>query len=101
MPSIPTRPLFPFQEEGRTEFYELRLAPHHLEDAGEAIEISGPAGTDVTGWQVVLYNGTGGASYDTKTLSGAFPVTCTTRGVIVINYPTNGIQNVFSFVPRH
>jgi transcriptional regulator with XRE-family HTH domain len=28
---LTTRPLFPFQEEGRTEFYELRLAPHHLE----------------------------------------------------------------------
>jgi DNA/RNA endonuclease G (NUC1) len=62
-------------------------------DVGEAIEVSGPAGTDVTGWQVVLYNGNGGASYDTKSLSGAFPATCGTRGVMVINYPSNGIQN--------
>ena len=45
-------------------------------DAGEAIEISGPAGTDVTGWQIVLYNGSGGAVYDTKTLSGTIPATC-------------------------
>src|SRR5215475_6584703 len=30
-------------------------------DTGEAIEISGPAGTDLTGWKIVLYNGTGGA----------------------------------------
>src|SRR5436190_24340690 len=45
-------------------------------DTGEAIEVSGPAGMDVTGWQVVLYNGTGGASYDTKTLTGAFGTTC-------------------------
>ena len=36
-------------------------------DVGEAIEISGPAGTDVTGWQVVLYNGSGGAAYGTTT----------------------------------
>src|SRR5690242_18479340 len=62
-------------------------------DAGEAIEVSGPAGTDVTGWKVVLYNGNGGASYNTQTLSGAFPATCNTRGVIVISYPVNGIQN--------
>jgi hypothetical protein len=62
-------------------------------DVGEAIEISGPAGMDVTGWQVVLYNGTGGASYNTQTLSGSIPATCGTRGVIVLNYPTNGIQN--------
>ena len=62
-------------------------------DAGEAIEISGPAGTDVTGWKIILYNGTGGASYDTKTLSGTIPATCGTRGVIVTNYAVNGIQN--------
>src|SRR6185503_18123933 len=62
-------------------------------DAGEAIEVSGPAGTDVTGWRVVLYNGSGGASYDTKTLSGAIPATCDTRGVVVITYAVNGIQN--------
>src|SRR5215813_3238877 len=48
-------------------------------DAGEAIEISGPAGMDVTGWTVVLYNGNGGASYNTQTLSGTIPATCTNR----------------------
>ncbi|HEY0479365.1 MAG TPA: DNA/RNA non-specific endonuclease [Kofleriaceae bacterium] len=62
-------------------------------DTGEAIEVSGPAGADVTGWQVVLYNGNGGASYNTQTLSGAFPATCGGRGVIVLSYPSNGIQN--------
>lgn len=39
-------------------------------DAGEAIEIAGPAGTDLTGWSIVLYNGNGGAEYDTENLSG-------------------------------
>src|SRR5512133_902521 len=62
-------------------------------DAGEAIEISGPAGTDVTGWKIILYNGSGGASYDTKTLIGAIPATCGTRGVVVTTYPSNGIQH--------
>jgi DNA/RNA endonuclease G (NUC1) len=75
----------------------IRFAEIHYDnagtDSGEAIEVSGPAGTDVTGWQVVLYNGTGGASYDTKTLSGPIPATCGARGVLVINYPVNGIQN--------
>src|ERR1041384_1448276 len=75
----------------------IRFAEIHYDnvgtDTGEAIEVSGPAGADVTGWQVVLYNGNGGASYDTKTLSGAIPATCGARGVVVINYPTNGIQN--------
>ena len=39
-------------------------------DAGEAIEVAGPAGTDLAGWSVVLYNGSGGAVYGTDPLSG-------------------------------
>ncbi|CAN5695304.1 hypothetical protein BH18ACT3_BH18ACT3_00660 [soil metagenome] len=31
-------------------------------DTGEAIEIAGPAGLDLAGWSLVLYNGTGGTS---------------------------------------
>src|SRR5215510_10452093 len=62
-------------------------------DVGEAIEVSGPAGTDLTGWSIVLYNGNGGASYNTTALSGAIPATCGARGVVVVNYPANGIQN--------
>ena len=75
----------------------VRISEIHYDntgtDAGEAIEVSGPAGMDVTGWTVVLYNGNGGASYDTKTLTGAFPATCSDRGVFVLSYPVNGIQN--------
>ncbi|MCD1617520.1 ExeM/NucH family extracellular endonuclease [Salipiger marinus] len=40
-------------------------------DTGEMIEIAGPAGTDLTGWSIVLYNGSNGASYRTVTLSGS------------------------------
>src|SRR3972149_2774847 len=39
-------------------------------DAGEAIEIAGPAGTDLAGWSLVLYNGNGGAVYGTILLAG-------------------------------
>jgi predicted extracellular nuclease len=40
-------------------------------DTGEFVEIAGPAGTDVTGWSVVPYNGNGGATYTpTAALSG-------------------------------
>ena len=42
-------------------------------DANEAIEIAGPAGTDLTSWSLVLYNGSGGADYDTVSLSGTIP----------------------------
>jgi predicted extracellular nuclease len=63
-------------------------------DAGEFIEIAGPAGTDLTGWSVVLYNGANGASYDTRTLSGLIPdITGNGFGFISLPYPVNGIQN--------
>jgi DNA/RNA endonuclease G (NUC1) len=62
-------------------------------DAGEAIEVSGPAGMSLDGWSLVLYNGNGGAPYNTTTLSGTIPATCSARGVVVLNYPVNGIQN--------
>src|SRR5699024_10321141 len=48
-----------------------------------------PEGTDLTGWQVVLYNGSGGGVYDTKTLQA----TVGAEGVTVLDYPTNGVQN--------
>jgi hypothetical protein len=62
-------------------------------DAGEAIEFVGPAGTDLTGWSLVLYNGSGGAVYDTDALTGAIPDLGGGFGVVVVNYPVNGIQN--------
>ncbi len=42
-------------------------------DKGEAVEVAGPAGTDLTGWHVVLYNGSDNASYGTITLSNIIP----------------------------
>ena len=42
-------------------------------DVGEGVEIAGPAGTDLTGWTIVAYNGNGGAPYGTTNLSGTIP----------------------------
>lgn len=58
-------------------------------DAGEAIEVQAPVGTDLTGWTLVLYNGNGGASYDTDPLGGVVG----DSSVVVVTYPANGIQN--------
>ncbi|MFN2218955.1 MAG: hypothetical protein ACK2UA_10145, partial [Anaerolineae bacterium] len=60
-------------------------------DTGEAIEIAGPAGTDLTGWSLVLYNGNGGALYNTISLSGSIPDAG--DGFGVLDYPTIGLQN--------
>src|SRR5262249_1418265 len=62
-------------------------------EVGEAIEVEGPADTDLTGWSIVLYNGTGGAPYTTTPLSGTIPGSCSGRGVVFVSYPSNGIQN--------
>jgi DNA/RNA endonuclease G (NUC1) len=76
---------------------QVRISEIHYDntgtDAGEAIEVSAPAGTDLTGWSIVLYNGTTGATYDTDALPTPVPATCGARGVVVVNYPANGIQN--------
>ncbi|MFC7613244.1 hypothetical protein ACFQV2_06100 [Actinokineospora soli] len=58
-------------------------------DTGEAVEIDAPEGFDLSGWKIVLYNGNGGAAYDTRALSGTVPA----AGVVVETYPSNGIQN--------
>jgi len=62
-------------------------------DTGEAIEVAGPAGTDLTGWSLVLYNGSNSNVYNTTTLSGVLTNDCQGFGFNVTNYPTNGIQN--------
>ena len=76
---------------------DIRFSEIHYDnagtDVGESIEIEGPAGASVAGFSVVLYNGNGGAMYNTNPLSGAVPATCDARGVVVVTYPQNGLQN--------
>lgn len=60
-------------------------------DAGEAIEIAGPAGTNLTGWTVVLYNGSNGTSYNTIDLSGTIPDQG--GGFGALSFLQAGIQN--------
>ena len=62
-------------------------------DTGEAIEIAGAAGTDVTGWSIVRYNGNGGAPYGTDALSGVVVDQQGGFGTFIIEYPSNGLQN--------
>jgi hypothetical protein len=62
-------------------------------DSGEAIEIAGPAGTDLTGWNIVLYNGANGILYDTSSLTGTIPNQQNGFGTVVLSYGVNGIQN--------
>jgi len=62
-------------------------------DQGEFVEIAGPAGTSLTGWSIELYNGSGGARYDSDPLSGSIPDQQNGHGTVSLSYPSNGIQN--------
>lgn len=62
-------------------------------DTGEAIEVFGPAGTDLTGWSIIRYNGSNGTVYGTDNLSGTITDMGGGAGVVVVNLPTNGLQN--------
>ena len=60
-------------------------------DVGEFVEIAGPAGTDLTGVSIELYNGNGGGVYKTVALSGTIPEQAGGFGTVA-EY-ISGIQN--------
>jgi predicted extracellular nuclease len=68
-------------------------------DAGEFVEVTGDAGDDLAGWSIVLYNGNGGASYNTINLASYNTINLS--GVIAdqgggqgtASFDTVGLQN--------
>lgn len=65
-------------------------------DVGEAVEIVGPVGADLSSWRVVLYNGStpgSATTYSDRLLSEATASTCGSKQILVLNYPVNGVQN--------
>ncbi len=65
-------------------------------DTGEFFEVAGPAGTDLAGWSVVLYNGnnpTAAVPYNTIALSGTIPDQQDGYGTVSVGLPTDGLQN--------
>ena len=61
-------------------------------DLGEFIEIAAPTGFDLTGWSIVLYNGSNGSSYNTISLSG-LTVTDGGAGFGFVTVAAAGLQN--------
>ena len=62
-------------------------------DVGEFIEVSGPAGSDLVGWTIELYNGSNGATYNTINLSGVIDDEGAGSGALDFQLPANGLQN--------
>jgi hypothetical protein len=62
-------------------------------DQNEAVEIAGPAETGLTGWRLVLYNGSDGSDYFSQQLSGIIPDQGGGFGAILVGLPTANFQN--------
>jgi len=65
-------------------------------DVGEFIELAGPAGTDLSIYTIVRYNGANGTVYTTPTgpvITGIIPNQSNGFGTLFFAYPTDGIQN--------
>ena len=60
-------------------------------DAEEVLEVAGPAGTDMKGWSLVLYNGKNGMPYRTIPLEGSIPDQ--QSGFGTVSFSINRIQN--------
>ncbi len=90
MQSVQAAPSF-FANPSTTVFINEIHYDNASTDAGEAIEVAGPAGTDLAGWSLVLYNGSGGAVYGTIPLSGV--ITNQQGGYGTLSFAFAGIQN--------
>lgn len=60
-------------------------------DVNEAIEIAGPAGTNVGGWSLVLYNGSNSQTYRDVDLTGV--IEDQQNGYGTLSFAISGIQN--------
>ncbi|MGK0185290.1 MAG: endonuclease/exonuclease/phosphatase family metal-dependent hydrolase [Verrucomicrobiales bacterium] len=61
-------------------------------DTGEAVEIVAPAGTDLSAYELLFYNGANGNTYGSLVLSGTTP-NQGNSGFGAIAFPFEGIQN--------
>ena len=101
----PRNPVAPEPRADALTTGTVRISEFHYDntgtDAGEFIEVTGPAGMDLTGWSIARYNGgtTGTAAVlytapaATSSLAGVIPATCGAEGVKVVTYPQDGLQN--------
>ena len=60
-------------------------------DVNELVEVAGPAGTDLSTYSIVLYDGSSSLSYGTINLTGVIPNQ--QGGYGTMHFPRSGIQN--------
>ena len=68
--------LFAFMLPARATWVSPFISEIHYDNVGadvnELIAVTGPAALDLSGWQLVLYNGANGRPYDSVPLAGGF-----------------------------
>jgi len=62
-------------------------------DTGEFVEVHLPPGTSSAGLEIVLYNGSGGATYGSAAPLPVVTAPADAAAVAAVDYPANGIQN--------
>lgn len=60
-------------------------------DQNELVELAGPANTNLSGWKLVAYNGNGGSTYKTTSLSGT--ISNQQNGFGTLSFSMSGLQN--------
>ncbi len=60
-------------------------------DQGEMVELAGPAGLSLDGWQLLAYNGKGGRVYDSVFLRGTLSAAAGCTATLAVSFP--GLQN--------
>lgn len=60
-------------------------------DTNEFVEVAGTAGTNLSGWKLVPYNGSGGTQYSSTNLSGTIPNEQNNFGTLA--FSISGLQN--------
>lgn len=62
-------------------------------DEGESVEIVAPAGTSLSGYTLVLYNGMTGTVYGSVPIYGSVSNQCHGWGFVTVIFPSDGLQN--------
>ncbi|KAA1426499.1 ExeM/NucH family extracellular endonuclease [Nocardioides antri] len=78
-----------------SEFHYDDSTANDAGGVGEFVEVTAPAGTDLTGWKIQLVNGNGNTVYRTDTLSGTVSNQVDGWGASVLTYPANTSGGVF------
>ncbi|MCB1760170.1 MAG: VPLPA-CTERM sorting domain-containing protein [Gammaproteobacteria bacterium] len=84
-------PLSPHAANGLSVFINEFHYDNSGSDSNEGVEIAGPGGTVLDGWQLLFYNGNGGDLYKSLMLNGTLPDLGTGFGLLAFTTP--GLQN--------